>query len=101
MVTANNVTDEQVREYVESHIGEFHDKRVERLNELQLTKLLRRKNPSLFRAKAITTAQELVHPMLDAHLSSPEETMFGDFLEGVARHVCGLSRNGRVSGIGC
>ncbi len=96
---ANPVSDDVVREYVEHNIGEFHLKRVERLNELQLRKLLRRKNPYLFRAKAIDAVPDLVKPMLDAHLSSQEETFFGDFLEGLARHVCDLARNGRASGI--
>ncbi len=99
MPQINRVTDAQVQEYVENNIGDFHNKRVDRLNGLQLDKLLRRKNPYLFRAKAIATAQDLIQPMLDAHLSSQEETMFGDFLEGLARHVCGLARDGRVSGI--
>lgn len=99
MPEANIVTDDQVREYVELNIGEFHRKRVERLNELQLKQLLRRKNPYLFRAKAVESVPDLVKPMLDAHLSSQEETFFGDFLEGLARYVCELARNGRASGI--
>lgn len=99
MPNVNVVTNEQVWEYVELNIGEFHDKRVDRLNGLDLNDLLRRKNPYLFRAKAIATAQELIQPMLDAHLSSQEETIFGNFLEGLAQHVCEIARNGRVSGI--
>ena len=95
----NMVSDDVIREYVERNIGEFHLKRVERLNELQLRQLLRRKNPYLFRAKAIGSVPDLVKPMLDAHLSSQEETFFGDFLEGLARHICEVARNGRASGI--
>jgi hypothetical protein len=34
---------------------------------------------------------------LDAHLSSQEETIFGDFLEGLAIHVCALAYGGRKS----
>jgi hypothetical protein len=99
MFKAKIVTDDQVSEYVERNIGEFHKKRVERLNDLGLKQLLRRKNPYLFRAKAVNSAPELVKPMLDAHLSSQEETFFGDFLEGLARYVCQIARNGRASGI--
>lgn len=98
-VNANVVSDDVVRDFVERNIGEFHSKRVDKLNELQLGKLLRRKNPYLFRAKAIGTAQDLVKPMLDAHLSCQEETIFGDFLETLARFVCEVARDGRVSGI--
>ena len=99
MSIVNAVSDCQVREYVEENIGEFHDKRVDRLNSLKLKDLLRRKNPYLFRAKAIGSAQDLIQPMLDAHLSSQEETFFGEFLEGLARHVCKIARDGRASGI--
>lgn len=50
--------------------------------------MLGRKNPYLFKAKHIETAGELVKQLLDAHLSSQEETVFGDFLETLAIHVC-------------
>ena len=99
MSMVQTVSDDDVREYVESNIGAFHQKRVDRLDGMKLTELLRRKNPYLFRAKTVETAQDLIRPMLDAHLSSQEETLFGDFLEGLAMHVCTLSHGGRVSGI--
>ena len=38
----------------------------------------------MFKAKNILTAQALVETLLQAHLSSQEETIFGDFLEGLA-----------------
>ena len=98
-VNANAVSNEAVRDFVEQNIGDFHSKRVDKLNGLKLKELLRRKNPYLFRAKAIETAQGLIEPMLDAYLSSQEETIFGNFLEGLARRVCEIARNGRVSGI--
>lgn len=37
--------------------------------------------------------------MLDAHLSSHEETVFGDFLETLAIHVCQETYGGRKSAI--
>lgn len=97
--TANAVSDNVLQDFVEQNIGEFHSKRVDKLNELKLKELIRRKNPYLFRAKSIETAQGLIEPMLDAYLISQEETIFGNFLEGLARRVCEIARNGRVSGI--
>ena len=70
--------------YVENNIGIFHIKRLNSLENLKLEKILKRKNPYLFKAKNILTAQDLVKTLLDAHLSSQEETIFGDFLEGLA-----------------
>lgn len=56
-----------------------------------------RKNPYLFKAKNVETADVLVRQLLDAHLSSQEETVFGDFLESLAIEVCALAFNGRKS----
>lgn len=80
----NTITVEQVQEYVEQNIGSFHAKRLQSLETLKLSKILKSKNPYLFKAKNILTAEQLVRTFLDAHLSSQEETIFGDFLEGLA-----------------
>ena len=63
-------------------------KRLESLAGLKLEKVLARKNPYLFKAKYIESAGDLVKQLLDAHLSSQEETVFGDFLEVLAVYVC-------------
>lgn len=88
-MTAQPLILQDVVEYVENNIGTFHAKRLQKLENLRLDKLLLRKNPYLFRAKNILTAETLVRSVLDAFLSSQEETLFGDFLEGVAIFVCG------------
>ncbi len=74
----------EVGEYVEHNIGTFHNGRLESLNKLKLNKILERKNPYLFKAKNILLAQDMVKILLDAYLSSQEETIFGNFLEGLA-----------------
>ncbi len=73
-----------VQKYVEDNIGTFHSKRLQNLEKLKLKLVLERKNPYLFKAKNILTANDLVRNLLDAYLSSQEETIFGDFLEGLA-----------------
>lgn len=75
---------QEVKKYVEDNIGTFHSKRLQSLQGLKLNKILSRKNPYMFKAKNVLTAQDLVKSLLDAHLSSNEETIFGDFLEGLA-----------------
>ncbi|WIM04989.1 MAG: PmeII family type II restriction endonuclease [Candidatus Nitricoxidivorans perseverans] len=84
-------------EFIEKNIPSFHQKRLESLAGLKLEKVLGRKNPYLFKAKHIETAGELVKQLLDAHLSSQEETVFGDFLETLAIHVCQKTYAGRKS----
>jgi len=91
------ITIEEIRSYVEENIQSFHQRRLESLEKLKLNKILKRKNPYLFKAKNILTAQDLVKSLLDAHLSSQEETIFGEFLEGLAIYICQKTYNGQKS----
>ena len=67
-----------VSQYVEENIELFHQKRISSLDNLKLSKVLKRKNPYLFKAKHILTADEIVRGIVDAHISSSEEGIFGD-----------------------
>jgi len=87
----------QVTSYVEQNISGFHSARLENLRKLKLNQVLKRKNPYLFRAKNILMAQDLVKNVLDAHLSSQEETIFGGFLEGLAIFINGKVYRGSKS----
>ena len=86
----NLIKTEEVGQYVEQNIGSFHKGRLDSLRKLKLNKILERKNPYLFKARNILLAQDLVRILLDAHLSSQEETIFGNFLEGLARFTMGV-----------
>lgn len=86
-----------VQNYVENNIGDFHLKRLESLKKLQLSKILARKNPYLFKAKNTLTAHDLIKSLLDAHLSSQEETIFGEFLEKLSIFVCDRVYKGQKS----
>ncbi|MBC7215217.1 MAG: cytosolic protein [Burkholderiaceae bacterium] len=89
---------EQAKKYVQEHIApDFHDKRLASLQSLKLEAVLKRKNPYLFRAKAIVSAPELVKQLLLAHLSSQEETLFGAFLEDLAIDICAHAYGGKKS----
>ncbi|MBR5522112.1 MAG: hypothetical protein IKV82_01395 [Akkermansia sp.] len=78
----------KIRQYVASHISEFHEARLNNLNKLKLKKVIAHKNPYLFKAKNTETAESIVRTIVDAFLSSGEETIFGDWLEGLAIFVC-------------
>ena len=88
-----------IAKFIRENIPGFHARRLDSLSGLKLKKVLQRKNPYLFKAKNIDTASELVQRILDAHLSSQEETIFGAFLENVAIHACALTYGGIKSGI--
>lgn len=87
----------EIARFIEENIPTFHQRRLESLEKLKLESVLQRKNPYLFKAKNVNTANELVTRILDAHLSSQEETVFGAFLENVAIHACSLTYGGRKS----
>src|SRR3990172_11912558 len=85
-----------VNEYVNETIVDFHQRKLKSLSDLKLEKLLT-KNPYLFRAKNLTTASELIDDLLNAFLSSSEEKLFGDFLEGLAMFVAEQTSGGHKS----
>ncbi len=88
---------EQVANYVEENIGKFHAARIEKLKSLKLDSLLKRKNPYLYKAKDLNTPQAVVESLASAFISSAEESMFGDWLEGLAIFVAGVVYNGYKS----
>jgi len=95
----NEVKPELIRDYVEMHIGEFHEGRIASLNSLKLENVLKRKNPYLFKAKHMVTSEMIVRGFIDAHISSNEETIFGNWLEGLAIFINGIVFGGKKSGI--
>jgi len=88
-----------VTRYVEQNIKVFHQKRIQSLDGLKLSQVLKRKNPYLFKAKYVLTAEEIIKGLVDAHISSNEETIFGDWLEGLAIFINEKVYGGRKSGI--
>ncbi|HOT91868.1 MAG TPA: PmeII family type II restriction endonuclease [Anaerolineae bacterium] len=87
---------DRVCAYVNENIVDFHRRRIKSLEELRLERLLT-KNPYLFKAKYIVTANELITGLLEAFLSSSEEKLFGDFLEGLAIFVAEMTCGGHKS----
>lgn len=79
---------QDIRQYVVKNIGAFHQARLDNLNKLKLNKVISHKNPYLFKAKNVETAESIVRSIVDAFLSSGEETIFGDWLEGLAIYIC-------------
>lgn len=88
-----------VQQYVQENIGEFHKAKLAGLNTLKLASILSRKNPYLYKAKNMLTSQEIVQSCIDAHISSNEETLFGNWLEGLAIFINSKVYGGKKSGI--
>jgi hypothetical protein len=91
----SKLTYPEIFEYINTEIIKpFYEYRVAKISEVQLIKVLKRKNPYLFKAKNITTAQDLVTEILQAHISSQEETVFGNYLEELAILICSRAYGG-------
>ncbi len=95
----NQLNMTEIQSYVADNIGTFHKKRTESLNNLKLQKVLKKKNPYLFRAKHLLTAEQIIKGLTDAFISSNEETIFGDWLEGLAIFINQSVHGGWKSGI--
>ena len=89
----------EITKYVEKNISVFHQKRIQSLEDLKLVQVLRRKNPYMFKAKYVLTAEQIIRAIVDAHISSNEETVFGDWLEGLAIFINSKVFGGYKSGI--
>lgn len=92
-----NLNLSDVVNYVEANIKSFHQSKLNSLNDLKFDEILKRKNPYLYKAKNIVTAHDFVKSILDAYLTSQEETIFGTFLEGLAVFVASKTYKGRKS----
>jgi hypothetical protein len=85
----------EVTKFVSENIGEFHESRVNRIKKIKLKQVLQKKNPYLFKAKNLLTAERLVESILQAYLSSSEEELFGEFLENLAIFIASKTLGGR------
>lgn len=66
-------------------LDSFYESLISKIDTLNINKVMKRKNPYLYRAKAMQSASDIVDSVLTAFVSSSEETIFGNcFFEPVA-----------------
>ncbi|MGJ1215349.1 PmeII family type II restriction endonuclease [Sphingobacterium multivorum] len=92
-----NIND--VIHFVEQNIGEFHAKRLSKVENIKLKDVLMAKNPYMFKAKNVRIASEIIDGILSAYISSSEEGIFGNWLEQLAIYINQLVYNGRKAGV--
>lgn len=79
-----------VFEAVGTALTAFYSALTKTLDDMDVDKILKRKNPYLYRAKGINNAGQIVGGILSAYVSSSEETVFGNcFFEPIALVVSG------------
>lgn len=79
-----------VMEAIGHSLTDFYTSLTEKLDKINVDKILKKKNPYLYRAKGICSAGQIVSGILAAFVSSSEETVFGNtFFEPLAMVVSG------------
>lgn len=82
--------EEKVLEAIGTSLTDFYASLTKTLDTIDVDKILKRKNPYLYRAKGISRADQIVESILAAYVSSSEETVFGNtFFEPIAIVVSG------------
>jgi hypothetical protein len=95
----NQLNLKDVTQYVKDNIGDFHKRRLEKVTGLKLKDVLLAKNPYLFKAKNVLDASEIIKDILNASISSSEESIFGNWLERLAIFINDSVFQGRKAGI--
>lgn len=82
---------EELETIVKKCLNDFYRRRFEILKKLKLRQVLKRKNPYLFKALGTEQASEIVKKVLEAYISSSDETIFGDaYFDQIARNLPGI-----------
>lgn len=77
--------EQAVVEAIAKALDRYYTSLIEKVDSLNIKKIMKRKNPYLFRAKAVNGAAQIVDAILAAFISSSEETVFGnEFFEPIA-----------------
>ena len=85
MAINNGYNEEAVVEAIAEALNNFYNSLIEKIDKLDIRAVMKRKNPYLYRAKAMENASEIVESVLSAYVSSSEETIFGNcFFEPIA-----------------
>lgn len=81
----NNYNENNVVAAIATSLDDFYTNLISNIDKLNIKKIMRRKNPYLFRAKAMNGAAQIIDAILAAFVSSSEETIFGNvFFEPIA-----------------
>mgnify|MGYP002571225955 FL=1 len=81
----NSYNEAAIVEAIATALDNFYTNLIKKVDSLNVKTVMKRKNPYLYRAKAMQSATEIVDSVLTAFVSSSEETIFGNcFFEPIA-----------------
>lgn len=85
MAIGTSYKEEDVVQAIGMALEDFYKSLIDKIDGLDIVKIMKRKNPYLYRAKAMENASEIVESVLSAFVTSSEETIFGNcFFEPLA-----------------
>ena len=85
MTIGTSYNEEEVIQAIAKALETFYSSLIDKIDGLDIVKIMKRKNPYLYRAKAMENASEIVENVLSAFVTSSEETIFGNcFFEPLA-----------------
>lgn len=81
----NSYNEDAIVEAIATALDNFYMNLIKKVDSLNVKAVMKRKNPYLFRAKAMNGAAQIIDAILAAFVSSSEETIFGNvFFEPIA-----------------
>lgn len=84
-INRTGIDQKAVEQAIAKALETFYHSLLEKIDTININDIMKKKNPYLYRAKAIQNAAELVDSVLSATVSSSEETLFGKcFFEPLA-----------------
>ncbi len=84
-INKNGVNTVAIEQAIASALEMFYASLLDKIDKIKIEDIMKRKNPYLYRAKAMQNASEIVENVLSATVSSSEETIFGNcFFEPLA-----------------
>lgn len=86
-------SDSAIEQAIAKALEEFYASLLSKIDKINIQDIMKKKNPYLYRAKAMQSAAEIVESVLSATISSSEETIFGNcFFEPLAIAASGGSK---------
>lgn len=74
----DSYNEEAIVEAIAVALDNFYTNLIKKVDSLNIKAVMKRKNPYLFRAKAMNGAAQITDAILAAFVSSSEETIFGN-----------------------
>ena len=89
-----NYNEDDVKAAIAKALENFYGSLIAKIDAINIKDIMKSKNPYLYRAKSMQTSAEIIDSILQAFVSSSEETIFGNcFFEPIAIAASGGSKS--------